>query len=399
MGATEIPAEAIEVPAEEPVKETGEAFVHPLDLLGDEKEMAELERVLKQETPAVELSPTAEPETPDPVGDPPADPAPAKDMPAADPAADPAAKEAAPPVEPAKTDPPKHKPRPQFWSQMREAQRKVKEDQERVAKEREELEAEKRRLAGDAVDPSELDDPLTKMERELAEIKARELERDQKFEKITQQTAAQLEAERDQRAILDEVREFERTNPDYIDALNHLVESRREELDDLGVIDSAAEQWLLKYPDHVKRHATDIGKNPEAEDELYEAARDVAFKVLLDNERQLIIKGARTRNEKVPEVVYRNAVRRGYRPADAPAPAAAAPTPAKAAEQARDRVRTAMQAQATTQSLSAVRNGGVPKGREIKTKDDIMNLTEAEIMRLDQEQPGWDKAIFERGGM
>lgn len=379
--------------AEAPIKpespiDPGETFVHPLDVLEQQAapEMEALEKTAKGEAPETPPpEPPPAPETP-PVETPPVD---APETPPVEVPPVEAAPETAPPA--AEPEKEKRKPRPGFWSQMREAEKRNKEERDRLAKEREDLEAEKRRLAG-VVDPDvEIDDPLTKMGKELEDLKKRDEVRGKQVEQLHQTTAAEREAERQRLAILDEVRDFEKAKPDYTQALEYLVTSRREELDDMGMIDAAAEKWLLQAPDVVKRAAAEIGMATETEDQLYEAAREIGFRVIIENERNLLVQGARTRAEKIPEVVYRAAVRRGYKSEAAAAPAAPVVSPEA---QAKERVQAAMRSQAATQSLSAVGNGGAPKGREIKTREDVLALTDVEIAKLDLEQPGWDRAIF-----
>lgn len=387
-------ADPEKVPAAEPgINVPGEAEVtlHPLDLLDKEAE-AELKALEEQL-----LHPAAEvpPETP-PAGDP-AEPAkvegPADGLPAETPPA-----EEKPPEQKAAETPPaeEKKERPKRWKELREAKRAKKVAEEKAAQEaalRQQLEAE---LAAKQPKVDEFGNPIEEIKDPLSET-------NEKIENLQKQLAElnkQKEIEARVREMESLSKEVEREEqvfktskaPDYQDALNHLVDSRRNEYDRMGFLDQGAESWLVEHPEIVERQAREMGKDPSSDDDLYEAAREISFRILIDRERQALIQSCRTTGRSIPEVVYDLAKSRGYQTKAPAAPAApAAPTQA---EKAQDRVRAAMQAQAATKSLSAVQNNGAPRAREIKSREDIMALTEAEILELDSKQPGWDKNIF-----
>lgn len=300
-----------------------------------------------------------------------------------------------PPVvetKPDATEPEKPK-RPQFWKQMREAKKSLAEREREITQREAKLQEQPPVKPEPQLDEfglpreSEIDDPLTKMGRDLEETKRAQKELDARYTRQQDQLEQQRREQAIQERILQQERQFAATNPDYNAALSYLVQTREEEYDEMGMIDQQANQWLAHQEELVRRHAVETGKNPQDDDQLYEAARDIAARVLIDAERRRIIDACTTVGKSVPEAIYNLATRRGYK-----APAAEIVKPETSTPQ--QKVRTAMATQAVTQSLSAVRNNGVPQTRQIKTREDVMNLTDAEMLELDAKTPGWDKAIF-----
>lgn len=365
-----------------PIHEPGtEKFVHPLDLL-DQKETAEIEKVIQ--------------ETQQPPAEPPKEEPPKEEPPKEEPPTEkPGGFGEKPPVEAKPAE--KGRPTPR-WKHIREANKaraaaeaKAQEEAQRAADLQAQLDAERLKQVDQWGEPLEpIDDPLTKVNKQLETLTERLARQDAEL-------AKQREADQ-KRAQLDEVRNkvlrdeeaFKQQRPDYTQALEFLIESRRQEYEDMGVIDVGAEQWLVQHEDVVKRHALETGKDPADDSQLYDAARDLTFRLLIDRDRQALLEGSRALNTTVPERAYLLAERRGYK-----SQASAITSPTNNAEtKAQERVRAAVQAQATSQSLSALQNGAAPRSREIKTREDVLKLTDKEIAELDQRQPGWDRTIF-----
>lgn len=356
--------------------------VHPLDAAFAAEE-AEITKLLEHptedtgtETPA--QTPPAAPakEEPPPAGEPPA-----KQPPKVEPPAE------QPPVE-AKPEEKKERKGP-TWKQVRDMQRQLKEEQ------RKREEAERRAASQPPAQPpaapdeeAEIKDPLTIVSEEVKEVK-----------QANEQTRAELQRVRvaeQNRILMEEIRReedaYSKDHPDYRESMEHLAAKRLEHYDRTGRIDRAADWEMTNHPEIVERFATETGRDPSDDDQLYEAARDMVGRILINQERIAIIEDCRATGKSIPDVVYGLAQDFGWKSKgketqDQPPPK----TPAQ------ERVERAKEQEPVATSLSAMQPGGVPQPRKITTRQQLLDMdpTEAEryIMERDRENPFWDKDL------
>jgi hypothetical protein len=133
-----------------------------------------------------------------------------------------------------------------------------------------------------------------------------------------------------------------------------------------------------------------LGKDASEDGALEDAAKDIAFRVLIDRERQSFIENCRQSGRSVARAVYELAELRGYhraeeKPKETPVPA-------------QERVQRAKQQQAVTQSLSAMQTGGGVAQRKVTTRQQLLDMDPAEldayVLEMDQKNPNWDKELF-----
>lgn len=372
------PITADPAPTPEPV--VVEDIRSPFDVQAAEEETAILEG-LKAEgftAPGVDIPDDVTVDPPEPKLEPVAlvDPAPAP-APVVDPAPEPVVED--------------KKRTSQEWKLYRQANKDRKAAEATAAAEtarRQALEADLARRAAadpDYLDPEQpaIDDPLTKMQKDLKELNDRQARQEQ-------QAQADRLASEHQAELRKQEEDFTRDNPDYRKAMTFLIDSRKAEYEAMGLIDHGANQWLINAEEQVKRFATEQGLDATNDDQLFDAARDLAFRTLVQQDRMAIIASAKSSKANVAERVYTIAKMRGYAPAPAPEP-----VPVVEAEAARGRVQAAMRQQASTTSLSALApTKAIPETKQIKNREDVLSMTEKEIDYLDRTKPGWDKDIF-----
>ena len=187
------------------------------------------------------------------------------------------------------------------------------------------------------------------------------------------------EAEQRQKLQQDLIQEeslFEKDHPDYKPAVMYLVEKRRAEFDRTGRLDNAANWWLTNQHDLIVRHAVESGKDPENDGELYEAARDIGFRVLIDKDRQELVTSMKQAGKSVAQGVYELAQDFGYQPKGKETPPPVAPEKA-----AQERVAQAIKQKAVTQSLAAMQTNGVPIERKL-TRKQFLEMDDAAQDRL-----------------
>jgi DNA repair exonuclease SbcCD ATPase subunit len=369
---------------------------HPLDALLSEEEADTIKLVegaaQTSESDATEDAPPegeteVKPESTEtelPVGEPPVETPP--ERPAETPPVEPEKTEEPPPVAAEPEKRPAGKPSTMF-KQLRELRKQVEERDRRLA----ELERPKPAETQPADD--EFEDPLTKLERQRAEDKRLADERLNQLEQRTQQNERQTQQQQITVEIQRQESDFVREHPDYNEALNHLVKTRREEYDETGALDNRAEWWLTHHPQVIERFANERNMAFETDDDVHAAAREASFAVLIEQERMQIITDVRARGKNVAEAVYSLATKRGWQ-----APSAAPATPAAQAETAQERVQRAKAAEPAATSLSAMQSGAQPVELKITSRAQLLALDEKDLDRyvdmMDAKDPGWDKKLL-----
>lgn len=251
------------------------------------------------------------------------------------------------------------------WKDVREADKRAKESERRaLEQERRALELERELAyargrqeaqpppAAPEV-PEEDIDPITKLERETAALK----------NEIAQMRGqhAQTQVER---TIVDQEMAFERSHPDYRQALKHFIESKREEANLTGQLDRIGSTLIQRNRQGVLDEAIRRGVSEQ------EAARELAFGVVVHNEREGIVEGARMIGRNVAEVIYDLATARGFKP---PAGAAVV-TPPVTPKPSQEAIREA------AQSLSGVaRSQTPPPPKAIRSRQDLLRMDPKEL--------------------
>lgn len=293
-----------------------------------------------------------------------------------------------PPVEP---EPEKEKRETKPWKQLKETERLRKQlEQENADLKRQLAEAEKHKET--ELQPDGFEDPLDKVREEfktdLEETKAK-----------VNQTARQLE----EKAIFDEIvrqeNDFSRDHPDYKAALDHLVESARTEWTYDGSISKLAksilkgnraelEQWAIDNHKPEDKNSNFIDEDT-GEVRFSDAAKEAAFRVLVNARRQSMVNNWRDEGRNVAQAAYEFAQARGF------SVRAPAKEEAKKDEStpARDRVLRAKETEAAAASLSSMQDRGDRRPEEIKKRSQILEMDDADaeayISKMDKENPGW----------
>lgn len=341
-------AEIEELLKSQGVDETGEAEQVP------EPEARSEELALSEETPAPEPAPTDTP--------------PAEEIPPA---------EQTPEPEPLPRDA-KDKPRP--WAEKRAAQKKLAETERELAeykqREAERLAAEK----GDAPEP-EFEDPLEKIQKDQKRLE----------ETLQQQVEENRRRAVEQRITQDEER-FSRDNPDYKDALNYIGQRARQRFELTGELEDKTQEVLEKFTDQLEGIMRNMGISEPTEADAERVAKDCAFALLFEQERQRFVSRHVAKGLSVAEAAYKLAQAEGYQKPDAAAPAPA-PVPAKPALTAQQKVQQQAKIAVAGQTLSAMQNAGPAKGIEVRTKAEFMRLTPKEqdifTEQMEEINPNW----------
>lgn len=293
------------------------------------------------------------------------------------------------PVEPEQPKEEKRETKP--WKQLKETERLRKQlEQENAELKRQLAEAAKQKEIEPP--PDDFEDPLDKVREEfktdLEQTKAK-----------VDQTARQLE----EKAIYDDIvrqeNDFAREHPDYKAALDHLVESARTEWTYDGSISKLAknilkgnraelEQWAIDNHNPDNKNSNFIDEDT-GEVKFSDAAKEAAFRVLVNARRQAMVNNWRDEGRNVAQAAYEFAQARGF----------SVRAPAKEEEKkdeiapARERVIRAKETEAATASLSSMQDRGNRRPGEIKKRSQILDMDdndrEAYIDKMDKENPGW----------
>ena len=184
---------------------------------------------------------------------------------------------------------------------------------------------------------------------------------------------------------------FSREHSDYPQAVQFLAERRLAQYDKVGRIDRGARWELQNRPEVVQRFAEETGRDPKDDDQLYEAARDLAGRVLINKDRLEVIQDCRETGRNIAESVYDLALDFGFKP---PAATPAAP-PAQAP--AKERVERAKEQEVHATSLSAMQGGGSPHPETVTSRRQLLEMSPAEadayIRKMDAIDPFWDREL------
>jgi hypothetical protein len=369
----------------------------------------EAEKLTPVEHPPPTLPPVVVPE-PTPGEIPPSTPGepPSPESPSGEPAAPPAAVEAQPPAAPdaevdPDADPDEAKPQKRpTWKQLREIERELKTEREarlRLDQERSdglrrqgEIEAELRMIrnqmgnretqppAETPVPLADETDPLTKVEREMAELRARDQQRE-----AQSQTAALIQE------INNQENSFQSSNPNgkhYRDAVVWWQENEIREAEKTGkiavvtenVIRSAQQAERAGQGNFVRQAAMQYGRSER------EVAEAMAKNAIVSSKRDEIVISSRLSGRNVAESLWEIAQMRGYRPATAaapPSPAAPPPPP-----------RNPVELREASRSLSSVPPSPPPPAtRTIRSRQELLDIPSEELGRyideMDRTAPGW----------
>lgn len=374
------------MPPEIEVKEEGkvtapaptEQPVHPLDAMFKDEGGDQLH--LEHPTMDAGIETPAETPQPPPVQVPPVE-APKEELP----------KEEPPKEEPLAEIKPKAVAKGPTWKQLKELQKQLKEAKQAQGEaERKLTQHPPAEPPIDDVEPS-IEDPLTKVNRDVGEVK-----------EVVAQTAEELKrlrATQEQQAVIEQIKGeesvFSRDHADYPKAVRFLAEKRLSHYEKSGRIDRAASWEIANRRETIERFAAETGKDPDDEEQLYEAARDMVGRLLIEQDRQELIRDCHETGRSVAAIVYDLAVDFGYQVGEPAKPAALAQPPTKLAAQ--ERVERAKGQEAQAASLSAMQSGGGTPPRQITSRNQILEMDEKELDRymLDMEKAG-DPLWFQR---
>lgn len=277
------------------------------------------------------------------------------------------------------------------WRELRRMQREQKE-REAAAKPPE------KPAEAKPAEEEEILDPIEKAQRDAAEA----MEMARKAQERAEQAEKNAEIRAQELALVSEIEREEKAftaeHPDYEAAMKHVVEARKEQYELMGRLDSDAVTWMQKNLDLVKRHASESGLDPANDDHVVQAARDIAFRVAIHQERQQFIANCKRTGKNVAATLYGLAEKMGYKPATAAAPAPAAPNPQ---DEAKERVQKAKEAGARRepfeQSLSAMDANHSPAPAKIKSRAELMRMSDDDqdklIAEMDLKNPHWFETL------
>jgi hypothetical protein len=371
----------------------GTQFTNPgLDewFKADEEEIQQL-----SEHPAADQDPAAEkplldetteetPEEKPSTEEPPAEEKPAVEEPP--PEEKPATEEPPPEEKPAEQPPPKKHVGPS-WKQVKELQRALKEANDRLA-------AKPAEVAPPPPREDELADPIEVLTGEVRQLKDELKKTQEQTEQKVQQLTEAEQRQKLQQELIAEESLFERDHPDYRDAVMHLISKRTAEYERTGRLDNVATYWLSNHADLITRHALETGRDPEDEGQLWDAARDIGLRTLIDKDRHELVTSAKQAGRRVTQVVYELAKDFGYQ---GKAKEPAAPPVVAPEKAAQARVAQAIKQKAVTQSLAGMQTSGAAIERKL-TRDQFLKMTDEEqdrlVAELDEKDPGWHERLI-----
>ena len=380
-------------------KKEDQAPKHPLDVMleVDEGEITRLAEHPDLATQSQEVTEETVKETPAVEESPAQEQAPQQEPPATG-ERPPQQTEEKPAEEARETQAPEKKPDPrrEYWKEMRELKRANKErerelNEERLAREKVERDLEeeraRRRLEAGDIEEAELDDPLAKVNKDLEDIKAKQERTAQQLQEtqaLNQQRSVEAEIEREEER-------FRADHPDYHDAVDFLVQTQRDEFEETGILDAVTQEMLERSPEVVEQHMQSTGMDDE-----YEAAKDVSFRLMVNEQRKAFVAATRKGGRSVAQAAYNLAKKRGYQ-AQAPATEEETKPQAPKPPTAKERVERAKKLEPATQSLSSMQNKGTPVPAQIRTRQQLLDLDPDEmdkyIVEMDAKDPTWDRNL------
>lgn len=233
-------------------------------------------------------------------------------------------------------------------------------------------------------------DPIEQASRDATEAKRLAEEARQHVD----ETEKRLNAKTEERDLLDDVvrqeNAFKVIHPDYDEAMNYVIESRKAQFEVMGVLDAQADIWLQQRPDLVERHAQETGRNSDDANDIREAAKDMAFRIAIHQERQMLLASCKKSGKNVAEAVYSLAEKMGRR-IEAPAtPTKSQPTPQEKVQQAKAQQE---KQKPFTATLAAMDGGKMALPKKITSRAELMQLPDKEqdaiIAKYDAEDPSW----------
>ena len=191
------------------------------------------------------------------------------------------------------------------WKQVKELQRALKEANDRLA-------AKPAEVAPPPPREDELADPIEVLTGEVRQLKDELKKTQEQTEQKVQQLTEAEQRQKLQQELIAEESLFEKDHPDYRDAVMHLISKRTAEYERTGRLDNVATYWLSNHAELITRHALETGRDPEDEGQLWEAARDIGLRTLIDKDRHELVTSAKQAGRRVTQVVYELAKDFGY---------------------------------------------------------------------------------------
>jgi len=279
-----------------------------------------------------------------------------------------------------------------IWRELRNLQRALKDKDAEIDK----LKAKPEPVVEKPAD-DEFEDPAVRALRVAEESRADAKKAMERADRIEEQSKLRDQ----QRDLVDEIVKqetaFKKDHPDYDEASDYLIEARREQFELMGKLDADAEAWMDKNPDLVERHAKETGLDPDDINDIRKAAKDIAFRVAVHNERQQLVAYCKQTGKNVAETVYNLAEKMGRKVA-APVvteekPATHQPTPKEKVQQAAVR---AEKQKPFTQSLAAISTNTAPAPKKITSRQELLKLPDAELDKLIADWDEKNPDLFEQ---
>lgn len=292
---------------------------------------------------------------------------------------------AAKPVEEAPVEDKRAKDANYAWQQLRRLRREQKEAEAAAAAKPAPVAP-----AAPALAEEEFIDPIERAERAAKEAQEIAKKAQEEVAKVREETAQQ----RQEREITDKIARqeaaFKATHPDYDEAMNFVIESRREQFDVMGKLDADADQWIAQRPDLVERHAQETGLNPDDYGDIRKAARDMAFRIAIHQERQQLIANCERTGRNVAESVYGLAKSLGRKDAAAAPETKPVVQPEVAAKERVAKAKVAAEKRAPfSQKLAAMDTNPSPSPKQITTREELMRAPDKEqtayLEKMDEE--------------
>lgn len=267
------------------------------------------------------------------------------------------------------------------WKAVRDEQRAAKREIKRLEAELKALKTaptaqQQAPQVQDAVPDTIQDDPFgfkAEMNRLREEIKQEQ-----------QRTQATTEQQRITQEIAQQEAAYRQREPQYDDALNHVVSTERNRYKFTGDAQVKG-KMLMDLADRFSGSREDARIVQQAIDRLVderditelEAATEIAADLWIAQQRNLVIQGNMATGRSIPETVMEIAKAMGWSPKQiAQAQAAVQAAPAKPAVSPAEQIRATARASAAGKSLSQLQPAGinVPDGPQIRTVQDWMNF-------------------------
>lgn len=148
-------------------------------------------------------------------------------------------------------------------------------------------------------DPSFDDDPLGYSKREIERVRESVDGISKQYPNQLNELKGEIEAMRLQRSIEKQEMAFEKENPDYRDALNYYVKTRKESLEDAGFDEEEAVESFQQELQSVISRSMQAGKNPA--EAVYKMASKIGFKSTKQENKIESLKKAETASKSLSD--------------------------------------------------------------------------------------------------